>query len=231
MIDFSAGAYDKKNAAVRSVSISLLHCPSYPGMNCVGGPTHLQIASLSNYAGCHNDLEVPIDENNNGVLFLNSRIRDKDVTDGISHTIYVGEKLGSKWDLGWMSGTRATLRNAGTAINQTPWDDGHGSNMAEKPAWADLVDNSWRQPPDAVPLGAAATEAAPAEKEAARPKRLPRNRLPSRPIPTISKSAVSARRIRRSPIFCSATARFKRSRIVSISMFFNNSPAATTANS
>ena len=34
--------------------------------------------------------------------------------DGTSHTIYVGEKpLDSVQELGWMSGTRATLRNAG----------------------------------------------------------------------------------------------------------------------
>ena len=54
---------------------------------------------------------------NHGVLFLNSHIGQKDVTDGTSHTIYVGEKLGDEQDLGWMSGTRATLRNTGTPIN------------------------------------------------------------------------------------------------------------------
>ena len=40
------------------------------------------------------------------------------MTDGTTHTIYVGEKYGDyKDDLGWMSGTRATLRNTGTALN------------------------------------------------------------------------------------------------------------------
>ena len=71
---------------------------------------------VSNYAGCHNDVETPIDVGNHGVLFLNSHISEKDVTDGLSHTIYVGEKLGDEQDLGWMSGTRATLRNAGTPL-------------------------------------------------------------------------------------------------------------------
>ncbi len=69
-------------------------------------------------------MEVPIDANNNGVLFLNSHIREKDVTDGTTHTIYVGEKYGSQQDLGWLSGTRATLRNAGTELGQTLFDDG-----------------------------------------------------------------------------------------------------------
>ena len=60
----------------------------------------------SNYAGCHNDVETPIDVDNNGVLFLNSHISAHDVTDGTSNTIYVGEKLSDQSDLGWMSGTR-----------------------------------------------------------------------------------------------------------------------------
>lgn len=138
-IDFSVGAYDKKNAAARSVGIKLFACPSF------AGPTRIQprdasgaVASapfdpatgeelgpppgsvfVSTYAGCHNDVEAPIDANNNGVLFLNSHVSQRDVTDGTTHTIYVGEKLNNDDDLGWMSGTRATLRNAGTALNMT----------------------------------------------------------------------------------------------------------------
>jgi prepilin-type N-terminal cleavage/methylation domain-containing protein len=139
-IDQSVGVYDKKNAPVRSLQISLFLCPSCPLQTVVGGPVADRIASLSNYAGCHNDVETPIDENNNGVLYLNSHIREKDVTDGTSHTIYVGEKLGSQWDLGWMSGTRATLRNTGLPINETPWDEGsRGGGVPPPPAWTGIV--------------------------------------------------------------------------------------------
>jgi prepilin-type processing-associated H-X9-DG protein len=80
----------------------------------------LQEIGMSNYAGCHHDLEAPIDADNHGVLFLNSRIARRDVTDGPAHTIYVGEKRVEPDDLGWMSGTRATLRNTGTPINGAP---------------------------------------------------------------------------------------------------------------
>ena len=73
----------------------------------------------SNYAGCHHDVEAPIAENNRGVLFLNSHISARDVTDGVQHTIYLGEKQTGADDLGWMSGTRATLRNTGTPIDKT----------------------------------------------------------------------------------------------------------------
>jgi prepilin-type N-terminal cleavage/methylation domain-containing protein len=115
-IDLSAGAYAPKNAAARKLSIALFLCPS----SGVQNPD----APLSNYAGCHNGAEVPIDENNNGVLFLNSHIRNKDITDGLASTIFAGEKIGSLSDLGWMSGTRATLRNCGVELGQTLLDDG-----------------------------------------------------------------------------------------------------------
>jgi type II secretory pathway pseudopilin PulG len=106
-IDLSVGAYDPKNAVARAVNISEFTCPS-------ADPVRNGRPPVSNYAGCQNDVEAPIDVDNHGVLFLNSHISRKDVTDGLSRTLYVGEKLTDKGDLGWMSGTRATLRNTGS---------------------------------------------------------------------------------------------------------------------
>lgn len=139
MIDFSQSVYAKKNAPARKEPIGLFSCPSYCApITGVGGN---QSASLSCYAGCHADRETPIDEDNNGVLYLNSHVRDEDVIDGMSHTIFVGEKLGGQWDLGWMSGTRATLRNTGTAIGKTAWDstNPYGSDGTPVPAWAQTL--------------------------------------------------------------------------------------------
>ena len=125
-IDFSVGAYDKKNAAVRAIGLDVLICPS--GKLWSRG----EVGSTS-YAACHHDVEAPIDVSNNGVMFLNSHVRAKDVSDGTSHTIYVGEKIvDDQNDLGWMSGTSATLRNTGTPINGTnPPTYGWNRNDAE----------------------------------------------------------------------------------------------------
>jgi prepilin-type N-terminal cleavage/methylation domain-containing protein/prepilin-type processing-associated H-X9-DG protein len=108
-IDFSVGAYHKKNQPVRTVSINVLCCRSAPE----------RPVGWNNYAGCHHDVEAPIDRDHHGVFFLNSRIRSKEIPDGLSHTIFVGEKLSDSRDLTWLSGTVATLRNTGTPPNKT----------------------------------------------------------------------------------------------------------------
>jgi prepilin-type N-terminal cleavage/methylation domain-containing protein len=108
-IDFSVGVYDPKNEPVRQVQIPTIRCPSDGFM-----PQNL---AFSSYAGVHHDVEAPIDADNHGMFFLNSRLRYEDIADGSSQTMFLGEKGGAEQDLGWMSGTRWTLRNAGRAVN------------------------------------------------------------------------------------------------------------------
>jgi prepilin-type N-terminal cleavage/methylation domain-containing protein len=133
-IDLAAGTYAAKNELVRKVHIAAFVCPSQV-------PVASAAAPASSYAGCHNDVERPIAEDNNGVLFLNSHISERDVTDGVEHTIYVGEKKVDEGDLGWMSGSRATLRNAGTPIDQTPTEP-QVSQRIKKPAGEAAPDDS-----------------------------------------------------------------------------------------
>jgi prepilin-type processing-associated H-X9-DG protein len=76
------------------------------------------------YAAVHHDLEAPIDVKNNGVFFLNSRVRYDDIGDGSAHTLFLGEKLPDIFDLPWMSGTRGTLRNTGAMINSLTYSTG-----------------------------------------------------------------------------------------------------------
>lgn len=96
--DFDRGAFDQPDESLNLHGLPLLRCPS----RAVSGDT--------SYGGCHHDVEAPIDEDNNGVLFLNSRVRFRDVTDGRQYTLMVGEIGGS---LSWMAGTSSSLRNAG----------------------------------------------------------------------------------------------------------------------
>lgn len=117
-IDFTESVYAPANSQVRAHKIWGLSCPSDGSMPGKGTTADgVEFAIGISYAGIHNDYESPIDANQNGVLYLNSSIRYDQVTDGSSNTIYVGETRGEpQWsaaNLGWMSGTRSTLRNTG----------------------------------------------------------------------------------------------------------------------
>jgi prepilin-type processing-associated H-X9-DG protein len=92
---------------VRSTAVESFVCPSWAGERKNQDAT----IAYTTYAGCYNDTEEPIDVNNRGLLFLNSKVRFDEITDGSSNTLLLAEKLPKADDLGWVSGTRATLRN------------------------------------------------------------------------------------------------------------------------
>jgi len=121
-IDFDASAYAAANGGVRGIVISTALCPSDWQRGMTNG---LRTIGMNNYAACFGGEDVPIDMKNNGVMFLNSSIGFRQIRDGASNTIMVGEKcvVEDALDLGWMSGTRSTLRNTGVPINKG-WDVG-----------------------------------------------------------------------------------------------------------
>ncbi|MGO9464084.1 MAG: DUF1559 domain-containing protein [Isosphaeraceae bacterium] len=104
--DFRYGVYHPSNMTAGTAVMSTLSCPSDSRR------------ATSNYAGCHHDVDAPIDASNRGVLYLNSRIGYDDITDGPAYTILLSEVVGGGPSLGWASGTRATLRNTGRRINE-----------------------------------------------------------------------------------------------------------------
>lgn len=127
-IDFTVGAYHKLNNPMRQTTIRTLICPSWGGDD----------SPISCYAGVHNDKEGPIDVDNNGVLFLNSKITVDDLKDGAAYTLFVGEKNPDfATDLGWMSGTPATLRNTGTLINAPAPNAAANANNWGVPPWVE----------------------------------------------------------------------------------------------
>ena len=109
--NFNTGVYDASNATVRRHVMNSFLCPSTMSAGIINKAAH------SSYAGCHHPVEAPIDATNMGVLFLNSNIRYDDISDGTAFTILVSEKTLDGSELGWMSGTRGTLRNTGHAVN------------------------------------------------------------------------------------------------------------------
>jgi len=117
LFDQSAGAYARINSEIRSLHINSFICPSFPGDIFNEDET----AARTTYAGCHNDVESPIDADNNGLLFLNSKLRYTDILDGSSQTILFGEYRAGLDELGWVSGTRATLRNTGKFDESYRW--------------------------------------------------------------------------------------------------------------
>jgi prepilin-type processing-associated H-X9-DG protein len=102
-VDFRRGAYDDANSTAFDHRLGLFLCPSSP-------------SGFGAYAGCHHDVEAPIDADNHGVLYLNSHVAYDDITDGPACTILLGETKGGGV-FGWASGTRDTLRNTGSPIN------------------------------------------------------------------------------------------------------------------
>ena len=103
-LDFTKSAYDPANDTAAGIVIATLLCPSMNG------------AGRSEYAGCHHDGYPAIDSDNHGVLYLNSRVRYDEITDGPANTILLGEISGEGASLGWVSGTRCTLRDTGQPL-------------------------------------------------------------------------------------------------------------------
>lgn len=112
-VDFTQSVYHVANGRVRAAQINVFFCPSSSAPISGTTPAGASVCHTT-YAGNHHHTEAPIAEDNTGVFFLNSAIRYEDITDGSSNTIFVGEKPVDPDDLGWTSGTRATLRNGGT---------------------------------------------------------------------------------------------------------------------
>ncbi len=107
--NFRHGLYSAVNDTVRAHSISVLNCPEDP--NYVEG--------VSSYAANYHDREAPIDIDDNGVFHLNSSTRLEAIQDGTSETLFVSERIRTG-DLGWASGTSATLRNTAYPPNGGP---------------------------------------------------------------------------------------------------------------
>jgi prepilin-type N-terminal cleavage/methylation domain-containing protein/prepilin-type processing-associated H-X9-DG protein len=121
-LDFTQSVYAPVHDAVRRHQPEVLLCMSDPHVHpntfvSKDGVWRLETRPTS-YFGIHHDVEAPIDVDQNGVLFLNSSVGERDLPDGLSQTLVIGESAAEyNATLGWLSGTRSSLRNGGFLLN------------------------------------------------------------------------------------------------------------------
>ena len=135
-LNMSKSAYDAANDTVAGLSIATFQCPSDPG------------PWLMNYAGCHHDAEAAIAADNHGVLYLNSRVRYDEIVDGLACTIMLGEINRDGPSLGWISGTRSSLRNTGHPFSRAVYNSSRTTWPSTRDELFDYIgyladDGSW----------------------------------------------------------------------------------------
>jgi prepilin-type N-terminal cleavage/methylation domain-containing protein len=147
-IKFDKGVYGPENRNVwMSEPPRISICPSSGAPRRFTREVGVSDPAPMSYMACHGSTETPIDADNDGVFFLNSKLRSRDIPDGTTNTIFFGESIifhnaqierdaRHYWSrgktfilpedaegpfvygsLGWMSGTPGTLRNTGNPPN------------------------------------------------------------------------------------------------------------------
>ncbi len=113
------GVYAPGNATIVTTVIPTLQCSSDPEVRRGA----MNAPAFSSYAACFSGSDIPIDADNDGCFFLNSNIGYREIRDGASNTILLGEKrrIDAAGEFGWAAGNRSTLRNTGVPINKG-WD-------------------------------------------------------------------------------------------------------------
>ena len=153
-IDRSISVYDPKNAPAAAQQPPVFCCPSSWSGGGDGG---------INYAAVHNDIEAPIDVNNQGSFFLNSKLSPRQFSDGRGATLFLSEINDSDCDLPWLSGTRATLRNFGRGLCVMDYDSLVTTHAFEEKGKAAPVDASSDEKATSTQTGTESTASAPAQ--------------------------------------------------------------------
>ncbi|MBL8849428.1 MAG: DUF1559 domain-containing protein, partial [Planctomycetaceae bacterium] len=129
-IDFTKTSYQQ----VLLSAPPMLGCPSVPGP----GPS---------YAACHHDVPALIDVDNNGVMFLNSSVRLRDITDGKSYTLLTAECLAIGVGY-WFQGTDGMLRHSGSGVDSPGTVDMEAYYLELTRRSADLARQGDEEPAD-----------------------------------------------------------------------------------
>ncbi len=105
--DFKKGVYEQSDT-LKNVRLRIYSCPS---------EWHPHGEQTASYAGNQGGEETAIDVKNGGLLFLNSHVTMREISDGASNTLLIGEKVIVENEQQWFAGTRSTIRNSGSLPN------------------------------------------------------------------------------------------------------------------
>jgi len=103
-------AYHPGNWALTKMGAALLSCPSSPFR-------HDSSVTPLSYAGIHDGIDAPIDATSRGFFVANRFLRRRDVSDGLAHTLQLGEIIvDPSHTYFWTAGNQSTLRTSGRPI-------------------------------------------------------------------------------------------------------------------
>lgn len=140
-IDYTLPIDHENYDSLRTTVISIYQCPSDPSPDVMewaflAGDDHDDHAhegvmvSRCNYSGVFGNLEIEeFPTMGNGLFYQNSRLRFKDVTDGLSNTLMVGERLATTGTVTWIGVDphieEGAARVVGTCDHLPNDSDGH----------------------------------------------------------------------------------------------------------
>jgi len=138
LIRFDRPIEDPLNATVRSQLVAVYLCPSdpvvpawsaYKEAGSIDPQNKICDLASANYVGMYGNSEPGID--GTGLFFRNSHVRLREITDGTSHTIAVGERSHDLGEATWVGSVTGALLAPGPYDNDGvgTFEVEHGSTM------------------------------------------------------------------------------------------------------
>lgn len=133
LVRFDRPIEDAANDQTRTKTIAVYLCPSDPvpptWLALRDDPSQTKICEVAtaNYVGMYGNSEPGID--GTGLFFRNSHVRFREITDGTSHTIAVGERSHALGESTWVGSVTDALLVPGLADGIGTYEVEHGATM------------------------------------------------------------------------------------------------------